>query len=281
MVSIIIRCRDEEKNIGKTLHMLFNQSVEFPFEVIVVDSGSTDRTLDIATQYNVKILHIPPQKFSYGYSLNYGIQNSSDDIICCLSAHCIPYDNNWLSELVKPIIEGRAHATYGRQIPVKGVNPFEELFLSKHFPENEKSGGRVSFSNANCAFIRKMWDEVKFDEQIPSWEDYLWYLLTKERFIFQYMPNAHVIHSHPFSFTRLARTAYQDGKAFRYIKNNYNLNILDRTSSLIGKMSYVMRDILTNALFFLKKGYLRYLLLLPFVKLYSYFNYWKGYRSNS
>jgi len=281
LVSIIIRCRDEEKNIGKTLHMLFNQSVEVPFEVIVIDSGSLDKTLDIARRYDVKILQIPAEGFSYGYSLNYGIQKSSGDIICCLSAHCIPYDNKWLSDLVKPILEGKAHATYGRQTPVEGVNPFEEVFLHRHFPSDDRWKGRISFSNANCSFIRKMWDEVKFDEDIPSWEDYLWYLSTKDRFIFKYVSTACVIHSHPFSIKRAARIAYQDGKAFGYMKDKYSFDILEDKSSVVDKFMYVLEDIASHTRFFLKKRYLGSIFILPFMKLYLYFNYWKGYRSNS
>lgn len=280
LISIIIRTKDEEKDIGHVLKNIYTQEIQHKFEVIVVDSGSSDKTLDIASQYKVRILHVPAQMFSYGYSLNYGIQQSSGEIICCLSAHCVPYNNFWLSELVKPILEEKAHATYGRQVTEKGVNPFEELFLHKHFPEYEKRGGRVSFSNANCAFVRKMWEEVKFDEKIPSWEDYLWYLSTKNKFIFHYAPDACVIHGHPFSLSRIARTAYQDGKAFRYMKDRYDFNILESASSIVGKFRYATKDLSSHIIFFLKKGYIGPLLILPFVKFYSYLSYWRGYYSD-
>jgi|GEM_PF-943993 len=280
-ISIIIRTKDEEKNIGQVLRSIYAQEIRHKLEVIVVDSGSTDKTLDIAKQYAAKILNIPGSKFSYGYSLNYGILYSSGDIICSLSAHCIPKDNSWLSELVKPILERKADATYGRQIPDEGVNPLEELFLKKHFPEYEKREARVSFSNANCAFAKKMWDEIKFDEHIPSWEDYLWYLLAKDRFVFQYAPKACVIHTHSFSVERLRRTAYRDGRAFRYMKDKYKFDILQNASSVIGKLRYAVKDIASHTIFLLRKAHLSYLFILPFVKIYSYLNYWKGYHSDS
>jgi len=279
-ISIIIRTKDEENCIGHVLAQIYSQEIENPCEIIIADSGSSDRTLDIARKYDARIFNIPESKFSYGYSLNYGIQHSSGDIICCLSAHSIPCDNKWLSELVKPIREGRAHATYGRQIPSRGINPFEEVFLQKHFPDSQRREGRIAFSNANCAFIRRMWDDVKFDEHIPSWEDYLWYQLTKDRFIFQYAQKACVIHSHPFSINHVAKIAYRDGKAFRYMKDYYNFNILDNASSMIGKFRYVIKDVSSHTSFLLKEGYLGSILVLPFVKVYSYLNYWRGYRSN-
>ena len=278
-ISIIIRAKDEERHIGRVLESIFRQNTPLPYEVILVDSGSSDKTLDIAKTYKVKIAAIPSSGFSYGYSLNYGIQQSSGEIVCCISAHCIPSHNGWLSELIGPLLQGKAQATYGRQIPAKGVNPFEEVFLSRHFPEAEKRDGRVSFSNANCAFVRKMWEEVKFDEQIPSWEDYLWYLLTKDRFVFHYVPNACVVHTHPFEFPRLRKTAHRDGKAFRYMKDRYNVDILGDADSLAGKVRFVAKDIMNHTSFFLKERYLNHLLMLPFVKMYSYLTYWRGYHS--
>lgn len=280
MLSIIIRCKDEERHIGRVLEKIFSQDIKNTFEVIVVDSGSTDRTLEIARRYDVKILSIPSAKFSYGHSLNCGIGHSSGDILCCISAHCIPCDDRWLSELVRPITEGKAHATYGRQVPEEGINPFEEVFLDTRFPGQEKVSGRVPFSNANCAFIRKMWDEVKFDEQISGWEDYLWHLLTKDRFVFRYAPKACVVHSHPFSVRRMARTAYQDGKAFRSMRERYKLDIMADKSAVTGKLRYAITDVLRHAVFFLRKGYFGAILMLPFLKAYSYLNYWRGYNSS-
>ena len=281
LISIIIRTKDEEGHIGNVLKSISEQDTEHPYEIIVVDSGSTDKTLEIVEKHGAKIMRIPAAGFSYGHSLNYGIQQSSGEIICCLSAHCIPNDSKWLYELIKPLLDGKAHATYGRQIPLRGVNPFEEVFLQKHFPEVENRSGRVSFSNANCAFIRRMWDEVKFDERIPSWEDYLWYLLTKDTFLFHYVPNARVTHTHPFVIKRITKTAYRDGKAFRYMKDTYNFDILGDTASFIGKVRFAIKDLVNHIAFFLKEGYSGYLPMLPFVKAYSYLTYWRGYHSRA
>lgn len=276
-ISVIIRSKNEGKGIDKTLRSVFSSKTDQSYEVILVDSGSTDKTLDIARQYDVKVCTIAESKFSYGYSLNYGIQNARGDIICCLSAHCIPCDNNWLDELIKSVIEGKAHASYGRQVPIKGINPFEELFLSRHFPEDGKPIGRVTFSNANCAFVRDMWERTKFDEHIPGWEDYLWYLLAKDKFVFQYAPNASVLHSHAFSMSRTLATAFNTGQSLRYIKENYGPDVLDNISSMSGKFKYAAKDVWSNIVFFLRNGYVGYIPIVPLVKLYSYVNYRKGY----
>lgn len=279
-ISIIIRTKNEENSIGKTLQSLFNQKVEYPFEVIVVDSGSTDRTLDIVKKYDVKIMNILPEQFTYGFSLNHGIKESSGQIVCSLSAHCIPASEQWLLELIRPITDGTAHATYGRQVPVKGVNPFEEVSLSKHFPENEKKTGRVPFSNANCAFIKKMWEKLKFDKTLSSWEDYLWYIFLKDKYIFKYCPNAAVYHTHPFSIRTIVKHTYNDGKAFRILKDKYGIDVLNDTCpGIMSKIKIIIGDLINHVTFFCKKGYKKHILLIPLVRLYAYFVYWKGYKS--
>ncbi len=277
--SIIIRAKNEEESIGEVLGSIFSQKCDGAFEVVLVDSGSKDRTLDIARSFPVRIVAIPPERFTFGYALNYGIRSTSADIICCLSAHCTPCHDRWFDALTGPVRSGEAQATYGRQVPVSGRNPFEELFLLRRFPEYGAPDGRVPFSNANCAFLKSMWDEVKFDEEIPSWEDYLWYRLTCERYVFRYAPDAPVHHSHPFSLRRIAATAYRDGRAFRYMESRYRLSVTDRVGSARGKISYVLQDLAGHGIFFLRKGYVGHLLMLPFVKCYAYLQYWRGYRS--
>lgn len=280
MISIILRAKNEEQNIGGVLEAIFSQEISQSIEVIIVDSGSTDRTLDIAGQFSVKILTIAESRFSYGYALNFGISASSGDIICCLSAHCVPAHHKWLSKLIEPIVEGRAHATYGRQIPIPGVNPFEEVSLRKHFPEHDTITGRVPFSNANCAFLRDVWNERKFDETIPSWEDYLWFSLLKESYVYSYAPLAAVRHSHPFSLTSTLRRTFNDGAAFRIMNDRYNLDLVDETApTLLAKLHYFLKDILEHFKLFIDKRYVRYIVTIPFVRILTFKAYRDGYNS--
>lgn len=89
---------------------IFTQEIDCPFEVVIVDSGSTDRTLEIVKRYPVRLFQIPPESFSFGSALNYGIEKAGGSIIVNVSAHCIPVDKSRLSELIKPIREGKACA---------------------------------------------------------------------------------------------------------------------------------------------------------------------------
>jgi glycosyltransferase involved in cell wall biosynthesis len=279
-ISIVIRAKNEGRFLNDTLNGLLRQKVDYPFEVLLIDSGSTDDTLAIAESYGTKIYSIDETSFSYGYALNFGIEKASGNIITCLSAHCIPLGESWLARLIKPICEGKAHATFGRQLPVKGINPFEEVSLHKHFPERNKEDSRVPFSNANCAFLKDMWFEMKFDEELPSWEDYLWYSLLKHKYSFQYCPDAAVYHTHPFSIKAVSERAYKDGRSFRMIRKKYGIDVLGEPGGIRrSKTGFLWNDLRRHIRLFAREGHVKYLLLAPVVRFSVYRAYWKGYKS--
>ena len=73
--SIIIRTLNEEKHIGNLLSAIEEQDYK-NYEIIIVDSGSTDKTLEIAQKFPAKILKIESRDFTFGYSLNLGCKAS-------------------------------------------------------------------------------------------------------------------------------------------------------------------------------------------------------------
>ena len=75
LVSIIIRAYNEERLIGKLLESIKKQNFNSDqIEIIVVDSGSEDSTLQIISNYQVKLIKIKKEDFSFGYSLNKGFE---------------------------------------------------------------------------------------------------------------------------------------------------------------------------------------------------------------
>ncbi len=106
--SIIIRAYNEEKHIGKLLAGIREQSLK-NIQIILVNSGSTDRTIEIANQFDVQVVHIAPQEFSFGRSLNTGISHATADILVFASAHVYPVYPDWLEHLIAPFSEDLSH----------------------------------------------------------------------------------------------------------------------------------------------------------------------------
>src|SRR4030066_1052634 len=94
-ISVLIRTKNEEKYLGQTLSVIFSQTRK-DIEVLIVDSGSTDKTLEAAREFPVTIFEIKPKDFTWGYALNYGFQRASGKYIVCLSAHALPQSEYWL-----------------------------------------------------------------------------------------------------------------------------------------------------------------------------------------
>src|ERR1022692_1653605 len=115
--SIIIRSLNEERYLDQLLLSIAEQSVPASErEIIVVDSGSTDSTLDIARRHSCRILHIRRQDFSFGRSLNIGCDTAKGAILVFISGHCVPASGQWLADLTRPMHESNVAITYGRQI---------------------------------------------------------------------------------------------------------------------------------------------------------------------
>src|SRR4030043_2142668 len=99
--SIVIRVKNEAEHLGSVLEALGGQ--EQPcLEVIVVDSGSTDGTVQIAERFGARIIAIEPQSFTFGYALNVGVAASRGEVAAFLSGHARPCDQRWLAGLVAP-----------------------------------------------------------------------------------------------------------------------------------------------------------------------------------
>ena len=99
--SIIIRAYNEEAHIRRLLQGITEQTVR-DVQVILVDSGSTDGTVAVAQEFDVEVVHISPEEFTFGRSLNLGIAQARADLVVMASAHVYPVYPDWLEQLLAP-----------------------------------------------------------------------------------------------------------------------------------------------------------------------------------
>ena len=125
-ISIIIRTKNECKSLDKVLQKVSEQLSNFKREVIVVDSGSTDNTLDIARDHKCKIIEIPSEQFSWGAAINIGFSAATYEYCILLSGHCFPFNQKWLDLLIKPLEQHDVVAA----VHTSGVLPHDEVGLT-------------------------------------------------------------------------------------------------------------------------------------------------------
>ncbi len=212
--SIVIRAKNEERDIGATLEAITRQVGAGEFEIIVVDSGSTDRTLQIVRQYPLHLIQIPPERFTYGRALNLGIEVARGEFVIALSAHSLPASDRWLACMLDAFRDPNVAAVYGRHLPRENATRLE-LFgmrLSGVMSDTPRRQVRdMMFSNANGAYRRHLTLEHPFDESLPGAEDLAWAdWAVRQGWAVYYEPRAAVYHSHGEPFGKLLRRMIHD-----------------------------------------------------------------------
>lgn len=190
--AIIIRCRNEERWIGETLTRLQNQTYT-DFEIVVVDNGSTDQTLNIVNQFDVQLVHLPAADFTFPFAINTGIQASAaTDYFVILSAHSVPIGNRWLASAVDHIKKDpQAMGVHGPLKAMPDGTMMDKLIHNTAYwlekrrlhPETyrvttEEVAGALGFTNA---LIRKdLYDQYPINNDFAGGgEDWDWFLHWK------------------------------------------------------------------------------------------------------
>ena len=226
--SIIIRCLNEDKHIGTLLTALQKQSYK-NFEVILVDSGSTDATLDIAKKYDGKILHIHPDKFSFGASLNLGCEAAKGEFLVMISAHVYPANSHWLETLLKGFDDPSVGVVYGKQRGNEITRFSEHQIFEKWFPDESKPRQKGPFcNNANCAVRTSLWAKLKYDEQLTGLED----IDFAKRAIeygnqVRYAKNSTAVHVHDETYPHIANRYRREAIALQKIFPNEHFGVGD------------------------------------------------------
>ncbi|MFA5175240.1 MAG: alcohol dehydrogenase catalytic domain-containing protein [Patescibacteria group bacterium] len=218
-ISIIIRTFNEEKHLPVLLEALSKQTFR-NFEIILVDSGSTDKTLLIAQDKCKKIIRIHSRDFTFGYSLNVGCRNSLGKYFVIISAHAFPSNNKWLENLTAPFIDESVAMTYGRHIGAEQNKFSEKRDFKKYFCSSEKNSHPFSFfaNNANSAIKRSVWEKHPFDECLTGLEDIAWAKKTQDlNLITKYVPEAVVYHIHEESWDKIYNRYRREAIAARHI----------------------------------------------------------------
>jgi glycosyltransferase involved in cell wall biosynthesis len=199
-VGVVIRTLNESEFISSCLETLRRQRGGFELDILVVDSGSTDATLEIVRSHGARIVNLPAQDFDYSKALNVGIEEVRGDLVVSLSAHAIPLDDRWLETMTAPFADARVAGVSSRQVPWPDA-PWQEVHRLRHqFGESARmysreSDGGIVFSNAASAIRRSVWTEHPFT--LPAAEDLDWaQRVVAAGWAIVYEPRPAVYHSH-------------------------------------------------------------------------------------
>lgn len=237
-ISVVIPVKNEEKNIKKCIEGILMQSVEV-LEIIVIDSGSTDKTLEILEQYtNLRIINIDPAEFNHGLTRNIGVKEAKGEFILYTVGDARAYNEYWIEELVKHFDHSNVAGVCGQQVvpheadknPVEYFRPqgppdlikyqFKDKseFLSLPPTEKKKACG---WDDVNAMYKREVLIKIPFQKTNYS-EDAIWAkeaLLKGYMLVYNYASRVYHYHwaNEAYAYKRMFTTSYYNYKYFGYV----------------------------------------------------------------
>lgn len=227
-VTVIIRCFNEAKHIGRLLKGIHEQTLK-DIEVVVVDSGSTDGTLEEAGKYPTKVIQIKPGDFSFGYALNVGCRAARGEYLVMASAHVYPVRTDWLERLLEPFGDHRVGLVYGKQQGNHLTKYAEHQIFAKWFPESADWDQRDFFcNNANAAIRRRLWANLQYDETLTGLEDLdMAKRLKAAGYKIAYEPSAAIVHVHEEGYRRILNRYRREAIALKRILPHEHFHLWD------------------------------------------------------
>jgi rhamnosyltransferase len=224
--SISILTKNEERNIGACLDAVYSQKGAGEFEVILVDSGSTDATLQIARGYPIRIQQIPAHEFHHARTRNLAASLGSAPIVINLSGDAIPASDAWLRNMLANFRDPGVGAVYGRQLPKPGstaerCDTLDTIYGAERIVKDPAHRNGLGyrfyhFSDVNNGIRRSVWEAAPYPEDLKMYEDLaIAKLILDAGWKIIYEPEAPVFHSHQYDATQLFKRYFDIGYALK------------------------------------------------------------------
>lgn len=260
-ISVIIPVKNGQRYLDLALSAIFSQKINATFEVILIDSGSRDKTIEIAREYPLKLYEIEADSFNHGLTRNYGISKSQGEYLVLTTADAIPYNDIWMEKLVGHLRRDEQVAgAYSRQIPHQDAHPLTQLRVNRFFTASKerresqaiekayfdsmpafKKYYFCNFDNVSSCIRRSVWEKISFPKtnfaEDLEWSRQVlnaWYKIV-------YEPESAVYHSHDFSVLGWYK------KNLVHYSKLYSLFGLNNADTILKLMTnfvlYTLRDI--------------------------------------
>ena len=123
-VSVFIPTYNGGPLFERVLSGIFDQEIDVPFEVICIDSGSTDETLDIMSRYPVRRIDIDKSEFNHGLTRNRGAKEARGDILILTVQDAVPVGRDWMRTMISNFDDPEVAGVYCHQVPREDCPPF-------------------------------------------------------------------------------------------------------------------------------------------------------------
>jgi glycosyltransferase involved in cell wall biosynthesis len=222
-VSVVVLVKDGARYLDELLVAVAAQRIAAKIEVLVIDSGSRDRSVEIARTHGARVLEISPEHFGHGRTRNLAAEQTTGAAIAFLTQDSTPADDRWLARLVEPLdVNSRVGMAFGPHRPRAETSPTIARELEQFFGSFGESGIRIDdhpdprdpatgfFSNVNSALLRACWAQVRFRDVEYAEDQAFARDAMAAGWRKAYVPDAGVLHAHDFPFVQFMRRYFDE-----------------------------------------------------------------------
>ena len=220
-VTVALPVRNGGALLGEVLAAVRAQQVDH--ELLVIDSGSTDGSVDLARRHGGRVIEIPHADFSHGGTRNRLMELATGDHVAFLTQDSVPAGPGWLAALLSGFALAEDVAlSFGPQLPRPDASPMVrrelrelfERFGGKRIDRGEGALGPATFfSSANGAVARWAWEQVPFRPVAYAEDQVLARDMLAAGMAKAYVPEAAVVHSHDLPPVQAFRRYFADFRA--------------------------------------------------------------------
>jgi rhamnosyltransferase len=233
--TIVIPVKNGGEKLAKVLSAIEEQKTEYEYEIVCVDSGSDDNSIDIIKEHNCILKEIPSSEFGHGKTRNLGASMGTGRYILFLTQDALPASNTWLENMLSSMDRDDTIAGgFGKHIPYPDCNLPDRMMLQRHFAnfgqenhvfkitddnrnqyENDEGYKQylAFFSDNNSCLRRSVWDSIPYDD-VSYAEDQFWARKILEAGYGKlYCPGSVVYHSHNYPLSEYKKRYFDDFRA--------------------------------------------------------------------
>ncbi|MBA3685995.1 MAG: glycosyltransferase family 2 protein, partial [Planctomycetes bacterium] len=214
-VAVIMRSRNSDWVIHQALASLASQRFA-SYELLVVDSGSTDRTLAMVAEHRCRLIQIPGARYQPGPVLNDAIAATQADQLVFWNSDCVALHDGVLGMLVDAL--AGADAAFARQVPRPDAHGWVRRDYAKSFPGSGEAPPWMALSLVCSSMRRSAWIDHPFYAEAWASEDTEWGVWARSsgRRV-AYRADALVMHSHNYTCAQLYGRRFVEGEADAFI----------------------------------------------------------------
>ena len=208
-ISVVVPVKDGARWLGEVLDAVLAQG---PDEVLVVDSGSVDGSLEIARGRDVRVLEIPAAAFGHGRTRNLGMEITEGELVALLTQDATPVEG-WLAAYRRVFDDPGVGVAFGPHLPRPDTSPMIARELTEFFERLDPA--EPFLSNVNACYRRACWEEIRF-EDVPYAEDQAFgRALAGTRWRKAYVREAAVLHAHDYGAVGFMRRYFDEYRGLR------------------------------------------------------------------